>query len=221
MKRIIDGQTYNTETARVAARYIYEDELGGRAEAVIYQTAGKAFFAVHRKTDEPDGQPIFEALTLDQLQKLVSSQDNFEIVDENAIESPPEAVASESASAIVYARIPAALKRQAEVAAADKSMMFDDWLLGRIEHGVHANYQDTTQAKHELLLSTIWGIAATVRIFDRQDDGWDRAKCLAALEAIAETAETLGNSLFESDSWETRYEEEGDRELRRRFQPYD
>ncbi len=122
MKRVIEGMTYNTDTASPAARYEYVDEKDYDVEATVYQTRGGAFFIVH--TWQVDGQwkHHFETISRDEIQRLIEKGDQFEIIDEAAITEPPEAVAESEPGATLYVRVPASLKRRVDEAAKDEKL---------------------------------------------------------------------------------------------------
>ena len=48
MKRVIEGKTYNTDTATVVARYEYTDDDEYEVEATVYVTKGGASFRCSR-----------------------------------------------------------------------------------------------------------------------------------------------------------------------------
>jgi HicB family len=125
MKRIIDGKTYNTDTATSVARYEYENDSGHEVEATVFINKGGAFFVVHEwetpATQDRDGitKHYFEAITRDELDRLITRKgESIEIIDESIFELPPETTAESEPSATIYIRVPASLKRRADAAAA-------------------------------------------------------------------------------------------------------
>lgn len=130
MKRIINGVTYNIETAAVVAHYRWDDAAGQQSiehKATLYQTRGGAFFLVDEwedaRKDPRTGEWVsktkteFEALTREEVDELVANTDGLEIVDNSVLEDPPEATAETSPEATIYARVPVALKRRLDEAA--------------------------------------------------------------------------------------------------------
>ena len=65
----------------------------------VYKTRGGAFFQVYSWNEAEEQRHYFEALTREELDKLVTTTDNLEIVDSAAIEEPPEAAAEASPEA--------------------------------------------------------------------------------------------------------------------------
>ena len=133
MKRIIDGQTYNTDTSTIVARYEYKDDKGYDTEATLYQTRGGAFFLVHKWAVDDLWKFHFEAMTRDEVSRLVERTDNLEIVDEGAINEPPEAEAEAEPSATLYIRVPASLKKRVDDAAKESKVSGNVWAMRCVE----------------------------------------------------------------------------------------
>ena len=58
MKRVIEGKTYNTDTATIVASYEYTDEKENEVTVGLYQTRGGTFFGVHSWVEEDsEGDP--------------------------------------------------------------------------------------------------------------------------------------------------------------------
>jgi hypothetical protein len=134
MKRVIDGRTYNTDTATIVAKWNYEDEEGYDTEARLYRNRGGAFFIVHFWTvgvgEDAVDKIYFEAPVLrDQVDRLVEMRTNLEILDEAVLASPPEAEAEDEPSATIYYRLPSSLKAAIEAAAGAESLSVNAWLL--------------------------------------------------------------------------------------------
>jgi predicted HicB family RNase H-like nuclease len=137
MKRVIEGKTYNTDTAIKVALYQYEDHDGYDTEATIYLTRGGAFFAVHtwdvKVHDgfgglETKNKVYVEALSREEVDKLVETE-NMEIVNEKALTLPPEAVSEAEAAATIYVRVPEALKARVDEAAEKANASINAWAL--------------------------------------------------------------------------------------------
>ncbi len=129
MKRIIDGVAYNTETAAKVARLEFDasDQGGTRGFEVLYQTRGGAFFRHvqemvayrDRNGDRQERETNqFEAMTRDKAHAWVMGQNDVELLSD-VFGEPPEAAAGDAAAAeaTIYARVPLALKSQAEALA--------------------------------------------------------------------------------------------------------
>jgi hypothetical protein len=142
MKRIIDGVTYNTDTATVVATAEWTDEAwGGNPEeehkGTLYQTRGGAFFlhvhteweVLNRRTEEVEARSrdTFEPMTAAAAQKWVMAGE-VELVND-AFGEPPEAVAEEAPGATVYVRVPTSLKDRMEEAASDDKLSVNAWAM--------------------------------------------------------------------------------------------
>ena len=136
MKRVIDGRTYNTDTATMIARAQHSEDAQGSEGAIeqlieLYQTRGGAFFRVthtetSRQNNEGEWRDIerheFDALTESEARAWTegSRYRQVEILND-VFGEPPEASKEEAPSATLYIRVPTSLKaRVDEAAAADK-----------------------------------------------------------------------------------------------------
>lgn len=133
MKRIIEGVTYNTDTATAVARWEYEGVDGADTDAVLYQTRGGAFFIVHTWNVEGKEKVYFEATTRDGVQRLVESTDNLAILNDDILKDPPEASAEQSPGATLYLRVPSSLKDQAEAFARSDGVSVNVWAMRCME----------------------------------------------------------------------------------------
>lgn len=146
MKRIIDGVTYNTETATTVARAeVVDPEWGGnpeeRKKMVMYQTRGGAFFVhVHvewtvrnRRTEEADERQrdVFEPMTREAAHAWVMDGE-VELLND-VFGEPPEAIAEETPGATLYIRVPAALKDRVEGLARDEGASLNAWAMRCME----------------------------------------------------------------------------------------
>jgi hypothetical protein len=143
MKRVIDGKTYNTDTATTVARWNYVDHDGYDTEATLFQTKGGAFFAVHvwevTVSDaigcrETKLKTYVEVLSRDDVEKRKTTED-FEVLNEEALgELPPEAAEEEEKGATIFVRVPEALKAVAEAAARKADLSLNSWVMRCIEN---------------------------------------------------------------------------------------
>lgn len=187
MKRIIDGMTYNTDTATIVARYEYVDDRDYETEAILYQSRGGAFFLVHKWEVDGNWKYLFESMSRSEVDRLVEKTDNLEIIDEAAITEPPEAEAESEPGATLYVRVPASLKRRVDEAAKDEKLSGNVWAMRCVERCLEpkkalSDYPD---------LVYIWEISSSTRI----GVDWDRDKCVEALEEIAKYTEILAETL--------------------------
>jgi hypothetical protein len=143
MKRIIEWKTYNTDTATRVARYEYENASDYDTVATIYVTKGGAFFVVHvwqiweNDIDEKVSRHYFEAISGDELDRLVT-RENIEIIDENVLLPPPEAVDEVEPAATIYVRVPAPLKKRVDEAAAGAKLSANAWVMRCLENCLSA-----------------------------------------------------------------------------------
>ncbi len=192
MKRIVAGKTYNTDTSARVAKYQYKDDADRDVEANVYVNKGGAFFIVHEwEGDDGAKKVYFESSTRKNITDLMAKEkfiDNFEIVDEKALEPPPEATTEEEPGATVYVRVPISLKQRVDEAAADAKLSGNSYMLRCMEHCL----KDLNDYKP---LAHIWDIASGFRA--HADDGqWSRETCIRALSEIADLAEELAGELF-------------------------
>lgn len=154
MKRIIDGVTYNTDTAMVVARSTWHEDAGygvveSDNEHTLYRTRGGAFFVVERKefhkkkNDEwiPVEEVEFVPMTQDQAQTWTLTG-TVEMIDGTVFGEPPEAEAEVGTSATIYLRIPAPLKSRIEAKAASEGQSVNAWLMRCAERDLQSDRVD-------------------------------------------------------------------------------
>lgn len=187
MKRVIDGQTYNTDTATRIAVYAYDDDKGYEVEATVYQTRGGAFFIVHKTDPGKDEQYKFqfEAISREEIDRLIARGGEIEIIDASVLAEPPEAASEEEPGATIYVRVPAPLKRRVDAAASTSNLSGNAWAMRCMERCL-----DEPDVEP---VARIFGLAATARV--GRDIEWERDTFLDALEMIADWAEQAGKSL--------------------------
>lgn len=133
MKRIIEGQTYNTDTSSIVALWEYDEGRGADTKATLYVTRGGAFFVVHRWETSEEYKYRFQALSRAEVARLVETTDNMEIVDDEAIGEPPEAAAEIEPGATLYVRVPASLKSRVDDAAKRDGVAVNAWAMRCME----------------------------------------------------------------------------------------
>jgi hypothetical protein len=97
MKRIIDGKTYNTETAIKIARSVFKDDIENKTDCeTLYQTKGGSFFLVEETSFEGDVEPdiAFVSLTRGEAEEWMEVGE-VEVFGEHPFGWPPEASAEE------------------------------------------------------------------------------------------------------------------------------
>jgi predicted HicB family RNase H-like nuclease len=118
MKFIIEGKTYNTGTAILAARYSFEDDKGNEVDAEVYRTRPGDFFISYTSSTQIGRKCSAESISYEELQRVLKRQ-NMEIVDADALETPDEEDCEE---VTIYLRVPRRLKDRIVAAAGDQSV---------------------------------------------------------------------------------------------------
>jgi len=141
MKRVMNGKTYNTDTATAVAWYEYEDDKGYETKATVYQNRGGAFFIVHTWVqsdinDEPERQVYFEETDREQIETMIVEGRQIEVLDEKALVVPPEAEAEAEPATTAYLRLPPALKLRIEWAATSEGLSLNAWAIRCFENCV-------------------------------------------------------------------------------------
>ena len=143
MKRIVNGLTYNTETAALIAtsEWTNRDQnspnFGCECEGELYQTRGGAFFVVvtthiPETSDSAARDKVeFDPMTAQRAQAWMLEGD-VEVV-RNPFDEPPEAEAENEAGATIYIRVPAVLKRSVDAAATKAGVSVNVWAMRCIE----------------------------------------------------------------------------------------
>jgi hypothetical protein len=142
MKKIVNGVTYNTQTSTALARSTWEPEQHTTVQGTLYQTRGGAFFVDERSIrsiwnelageEEEKVSNSFIPMSAEQAQKWMM-EGEVEVFS-NPFEDPPEAVAERDAGATIYIRVPAALKKQVDEAAATVNMSANVWAMRCLEN---------------------------------------------------------------------------------------
>jgi predicted DNA binding CopG/RHH family protein len=128
MKRIIDGTTYDTETATEV--YSFEDPYSG-AWSAMYQTRHGAFFKV---VCDHDGEThIFTPLSDSEAQKLLERHANH--VVEKYFGPFPEYGSAERRLTV---RIPVGLARRVEAAASTQNLNVNQYIQRTLERALAA-----------------------------------------------------------------------------------
>ena len=167
-KRIINGQTYNTDTATLIARAEANfgdnpnlDRPGEHAEVKVYQTRGGAFF-LHTFSQTPrkdaNGNErlvednMFEPMTREDVEQWVENAGYLDYQIEllsPTIGEPPEAVATAEAvpAASLYIRVPTSLKVRIEEAAEADKLSVNAWAMRCMETCIARSKMPQRQAK--------------------------------------------------------------------------
>lgn len=134
MKRIIDGKTYNTETATQVAKAPWDENEPGQYD-LLYQTRHGAFFRNYGG-ETPHGDPfdVLRPLRPDEAQKWLES---YNLVDEleKLFGEQPEAGEAESR---ITVRIPDSLKIRIEQLAAANKQSMNAWIMRCLESCANA-----------------------------------------------------------------------------------
>lgn len=177
MKRIVDGLTYNTDTAARVAEYEYRDDRDREVVATLYVTSGGAFFLVHRIDAGDVWKYDFEPFSRDEVDALIAGKGSqIEVFDEAVINAPPEAVAEREESATIYLRVPKPLKARIEAAAEAAKLSVNSWLLrcseGCLGDGSRRGSTGGENAERSTSLKETQdlGTAAATRMFSKKAD---------------------------------------------------
>jgi predicted HicB family RNase H-like nuclease len=145
MKRVIDGVTYNTDTATLIAKADDDTELdkysGEPAKSLelrLYQTRGGAFFLhMHTETSRANSEGEWRDIVRDEFEPLTASEaqhwvakSGYQVeVLNDVFGEPPEAAAEAQPGATLYVRVPASLKEQIEAAAEMEKVSVNAWMM--------------------------------------------------------------------------------------------
>jgi predicted HicB family RNase H-like nuclease len=137
MKRIIDGVTYNTETATKIARKrekypLYRPGEFEYIEEEMYMTRGGAFFMAVKYPGDDQVQIYARGRREVEYWLTYGTVDVFADI----LSDPPEAKAEPSAGATIYVRVPKILKTRLEVAAEANYQSLNAWITRCLERCV-------------------------------------------------------------------------------------
>jgi hypothetical protein len=147
MKRRIDGQVYDTDTATAVARS--EEEVDrteegktgfeGHRTFTLYRTPKGVFFLVTHETwiadDDwrtPKQQYNFEPLTPADAEKWVDTGE-VEMLDDSVFPEAPEAEPVVETTATLYLRIPVTLKEKIEAKSRARGQAMNTWAIHCLE----------------------------------------------------------------------------------------
>jgi predicted HicB family RNase H-like nuclease len=146
MKRIVNGVTYNTDTATRLAQSLWTEIFWGSEPAdlvqgVLYQTRGGAFFDVKEITrtewDERERSEV--AKTFHEFEPLSPEKANAWLlranveVFHNPFEDPPEATTEAEPGSSILIRVPASLKQRVDEAAKNAGLSVNVWAMRCLE----------------------------------------------------------------------------------------
>lgn len=129
-KRIIDGKTYNTETATFIG--FFEDDEGPGIEESLFKTRHGAFFLHLFDPDRPDER--IKPLRIEEAQKWV--EEKCPAMYEDEFGEAPEAGHSE---ARVTLRIPESLRQRIAKRAEERNQSLNAWILRCLERCASAD----------------------------------------------------------------------------------
>lgn len=152
MKRIIDGKTYNTDTATLIHRWEGEtflppsEEENDRPFEELYRTRHGQFFLKVNEADvsfDRDGyidgagwgqdiKPLTPAQAHSWLKTAGVTQE--QIKQQFPHDPPDDLVAPESTESIVYLRLPDSLKRRLDTCAERKGQSLNTWVMRWLEN---------------------------------------------------------------------------------------
>jgi hypothetical protein len=119
MKRIVDGKLYDTETAKMVAKWFWGSEHG-QGDSTLYANKNGAYFVVDETEEDETGVKYsLTPHTREQVQNLLLYAEKLEVLDKDLLPLPPEATPEDiEPTATIYVRVPMSLKRRVDDAAA-------------------------------------------------------------------------------------------------------
>jgi hypothetical protein len=142
MKRIINGTTYNTDTASMIADGTWEDEnRGTTVETTLYESRSGVYFAVANAAQtyrdrHNDLQTCkwFEWTVVGNADKARAYAEKEQLTIHRDM-MPPEAGAGNEVSAL-YVRLTPTIRRHIDEAAAAAKLSANAWAVRCLEHGL-------------------------------------------------------------------------------------
>jgi hypothetical protein len=143
MKRVVNGVTYDTNTATVLARQEWDNGEGeDRGVQTLYQTRGGAFFGWtdgektvwNQRAQEKQQRPFTECLPMspEEAQAWITEGDDVELLH-NPFGELPEAAAEAEPGATIYLRLPASLKARVDKAAEKQALSINAYAMKCLE----------------------------------------------------------------------------------------
>jgi hypothetical protein len=141
VKRIIDGATYNTQTATLIAEGTSEDANWGTAEQELYQNRAGIFFAIEKVTKEyKDRNDEWRERTTSEWYVLGDAVKARNWCERNGLtilrdidDMPPEAEFDAEKLSTLYVRLPPVLKKAIEDAAQANKASTNNWVMRCVE----------------------------------------------------------------------------------------
>lgn len=193
MKRIIEGVTYNTDTATLVAETTFEDE-GVTTECELYQNRAGVYFGIDTVTTpykdkrgewqervSYDWTAVGDAAAAREYVEKYSMTITRDIDD-----MPPEAVLGEKLST-VYVRVTPTLKSDLDEASSKDKISGNQWATRCLERCLA--YRDGSG------LEELAEIGIIASYFMHGDEEQDRELCLEALQQIANLVQPLARKL--------------------------
>jgi hypothetical protein len=143
VKRIVNGLTYNTDTATQLAQATWTNDEKEEVTGILYQTRGGAFFVHHswiqevwnQRWERADQRERDEVIPLSAERAQEWLMDGDVQVFHNPFSDPPEATAEDEVEqgATIYLRIPVTLKDRVERKAEEASLSTNAWAMRCLE----------------------------------------------------------------------------------------
>jgi predicted HicB family RNase H-like nuclease len=177
MKRIINGKTYNTDTATLVARSWWVDWEQGDAEirSDLYLTRGGAFFLVHTGPSDADIRTVFEPMERDAVDTWLTTGE-VEVLDTSVFAEPEEAAAEREPEATLYVRVPRSLKDRIEAGANDDDLSVNAWVMRCVERCAGRHREDGAVE--------LWRAHYIASTIGTVPDGYTLEQCIDALGQI-------------------------------------
>jgi hypothetical protein len=198
MKRIIDGVTYNTDTATLVAQSVIENE-GVTNDCDLYQNRAGVYFGVDKvtapyrdKRGEWQERITYDWTAVGDAAAARKYAEQYGMTILRDIEDmPPEATAGEK-MATVYLRVTPTLKTELDEAAAEDKVSGNLWATKCLERCLNnrQGYDLEELVKIGLIASAF------------TDEEQDRDLCMEALHRIADLVEPLARKITGiDDAW--------------------
>jgi predicted HicB family RNase H-like nuclease len=168
MKRIIDGKTYNTDTATLVARSWWNDWERGNVDMQgdLYVTRGGAFFVVVTEPGNHEARIAFEPMDREAVDKWLATGE-VEVFDETIFQEPAEAAVEREPEATIYVRVPRSLKDRIAAGAKDDELSVNAWVMRCVERCAGRHLGNTMDGAGDLRRAHY--IASTI---DTDPDGY-------------------------------------------------
>jgi hypothetical protein len=211
MKRIIDGKTYNTDTATLVAR-----SWGNDMREDLYVTRGGAFFV---RITEPGEADRLSPMDRERVDEWLGAGE-IELLDNTIFAEPEEAAEEREPEATIYVRVPRSLKGRIEAEAKDDELSVNAWVMRCVERCAGRRREDGA--------GDLWRAHYIASTIGTVPDGYTQEQSVSALGEIRELIASAWGDLDlprakgrDLDEDVLLYKDTlGDPDLSRKWEPY-